>query len=310
MKAMTRLLSIIGGRATQFLFAGVFIGLLLPDLAALARPLLAPSVGLMLGLTLLRVDWRRLGRWRMEGLRTTLAIAWIVLLSPCLVWLCLLPDFLPSSLTAALVLMAAAPPIIGAVSIALFLDLDAELALVIALLATLIAPLTLPPLAGGLLGLDLDFDIFTLMVRMAALVAVAFIGAFLVRRMVGAARLAANAARIDGAVVITMLIFAIAIMDGVGETLWQDPRTVLLWTAAAFIANPVLQGLGAAFFAASGRKAGVTLGLLSGNRNMGLVLASLPPGADEGIVLFFALAQIPMYTLPALLRPVYRAIMR
>ena len=101
----------------------------------------------------------------------------------------------------------------------------------------------------------------------------------------------------------------VAIMDGVGEALWQDPRTVLLWTAAAFIANPVLQGLGAAFFAASGRKAGVTLGLLSGNRNMGLVLASLPPGADESIVLFFALAQIPMYTLPALLRPLYRAIL-
>jgi BASS family bile acid:Na+ symporter len=310
MEAMTRLLSIIGGRATQFLFAGVFIGLLLPDLAALARPLLAPSVGLMLGLTLLRVDWRRLGRRHAHGLRNILAIAWIVLLSPLLVWLCLLPDFLPPSLTAALVLMAAAPPIIGAVSIALFLDLDAELALVIALLTTLIAPLTLPPLAGGLLGVDLDFDILAVMIRMGALVAAAFLGAFLVRRLVGTARLTANATRIDGAVVITMLIFAVAIMDGVSEALWQRPQMVLVWTAAAFIANPVLQGLGAIFFAASGRKVGVTLGLLSGNRNMGLVLASLPPDADEGIFLFFALAQIPMYTLPALLRPVYRAIMR
>ncbi len=81
---MNQLLSLIGGRATQFLFAGVFIGLLLPDLAAVARPLLAPSVGLMLGLTLLRVDWRSLGRWRDRAVFTSVAVSWILLLSPLL----------------------------------------------------------------------------------------------------------------------------------------------------------------------------------------------------------------------------------
>jgi BASS family bile acid:Na+ symporter len=107
-----------------------------------------------------------------------------------------------------------------------------------------------------------------------------------------------------------MLVFAVAIMDGVSETLWQHPQTVGMWTVAAFAINLLLQSLGALCFAATGRKVGLTLGLLSGNRNMGLVLASLPPSTNHEIVLFFALAQLPVYLLPALLRPVYRAILR
>ena len=307
---MNQLLSLIGGRATQFLFVGVFIGLLLPDLAAVARPLLAPSVGLMLGLTLLRVDWRSLGRWRDRAVFTSVAVSWILLLSPLLVWFCLLPGFLPPTLTVALVLVAAAPSIISAASIALFLDLDAERALVICLLSTLIAPLTLPPLAIGLLGVEIEFDILAFMARMGMLVGFAFLGALIVRRLVGVANLKASAVRIDGAIVITMLVFAVAIMDGVSEALWQHPRTVFVWTVAAFVANLLLQSLGALCFAATGRKVGLTLGLLSGNRNMGLILASLPPSANHEIVLFFALAQLPIYLLPALLRPVYRAILR
>lgn len=179
----------------------------------------------------------------------------------------------------------------------------------IGLLSTLIAPLTLPPLALSLLGVELEFDILAFMARMGMLVGFAFLGALVVRRLVGEAGLKANAARIDGAIVIAMLVFAVAIMDGVSEALWQHPRTVLVWTAAAFVANLLLQGLSALCFAAKGRKVGLTMGLLSGNRNMGLVLASLPPGANDQIVLFFALAQLPVYTLPALLRPIYRAIL-
>jgi BASS family bile acid:Na+ symporter len=39
---------------------------------------------------------------------------------------------------------------------------------------------------------------------------------------------------------------------------------------------------------------------------MGLLLAALPAGVDPDIALFFALAQIPMYVLPALIRPLVR----
>src|SRR3546814_1099613 len=68
--------------------------------------------------------------------------------------LVLLP--LPGPLTTALVLMAAAPPILSAAPIAMILGLDGALALVVGLIATLLTPLTVPPLAFVLLGLELD----------------------------------------------------------------------------------------------------------------------------------------------------------
>ena len=55
---MTRLLAFLGGHATWVLFVGVFVGLALPSLSALARPLLAPAVAVLLTATLVRIDWQ------------------------------------------------------------------------------------------------------------------------------------------------------------------------------------------------------------------------------------------------------------
>ena len=49
----------------------------------------------------------------------------------------------------------------------------------------------------------------------------------------------------------------------------------------------------------------LTVALLAGNCNMGLVLVALQGRASFDVTVYFALAQIPMYTLPALLKPVY-----
>jgi BASS family bile acid:Na+ symporter len=47
---------------------------------------------------------------------------------------------------------------------------------------------------------------------------------------------------------------------------------------------------------------------MTGNCNMGLVLVALAGNAPFDTVMFFALGQIPMYTLPALLMPLYRRV--
>ena len=58
-------------------------------------------------------------------------------------------------LVAALCLSAMAPTIISAATTAAFLRLDVSLALLISLITNFAVPLTLPPLALWLLGLDL-----------------------------------------------------------------------------------------------------------------------------------------------------------
>jgi len=299
----------LGRRATLLLFLGVFVGLALPDLAALLRPLLPASVLLLLTATLLRLDWRLIGvELRRPGLQALL-LGWHQVLLPVLLWafLQLLP--LPAALEIALVLMAAAPPITAAAALATLLGLEGALALVTALVATLLLPLLLPPLTLGLLGLELEVGLWALAGRLALLIGLALLLALAVRRLAGRERVARLAPSFDGAVVLAMLVFVIGIMAGVTDRILAEPATALLWLAAAWLANPLLQLLGAACFWRLGRRRALTLGLTSGNRNMGLLLAALPAGVDPGIALFFALAQIPMYLLPALARPLVRRLL-
>ena len=43
---------------------------------------------------------------------------------------------------------------------------------------------------------------------------------------------------------------------------------------------------------------------------MGIVLAAIAGRADFDIVVFFAVAQLPMYILPALLKPLYGRLLK
>ncbi|MGF1612058.1 MAG: hypothetical protein ACFCUQ_21875, partial [Kiloniellales bacterium] len=203
---MDRLLSFLGGAAPRVLFFGIFIGLLVPPLAALCRPLLAPAVLLILLTTLLRVEWPALlGQLRRPAV-PALLVAALLLAAPLLVWLAVASFAghlaLPPALVVALVLMAAAPPILSATAITLFLGLDSALAIVASVGATLLVPLTLPPMALALTGIGLQISLEELMVRLVLLVAGAFLGAVLLRRLAGRERLAARAGQIDGAAVL------------------------------------------------------------------------------------------------------------
>jgi BASS family bile acid:Na+ symporter len=307
---MTRLLAFLGGHGPKVLFLGVFLGLALPDLAAVARPLVGPAVAFLTLLTLLRVEWSQMAAYlRRPGLTATLLV-WLLLVSPVAMWgvLHLVPA--PAALETALVLMAAAPPILGVTAVAMLLGLDGALALLMGLIAILLAPLTIPPISLWLLGLDLQVSVPVFMLRLALVVVGAFIAALILRRVVGVAWFRARASAIDGLVVLTMLIFAVAIMDGVTATAFERPGVVALWILAAFVANPALQIAGALVFWWLGPRRALSVGLISGNCNMGLLLAALPPESDYDVVLFFALAQLPMYMLPFLLTPVYRRFLR
>ncbi len=70
-------------------------------------------------------------------------------------------------------------------------------------------------------------------------------------------------------------------MDGVTRRLaGERPDIALAWLAAAWLANPLLQVLGAAVFWRLGRQRALTVGLMTGNRNMGLLLAALPSAVE------------------------------
>lgn len=308
-KFLARFLEALGRHATWILFGGILLGLVLPDLAALARPALAPTVALILAAALLRVDWAiMLAYARRPGVVLALAV-WCMLVSPVVTWALVQVVPLPPGLSTAIVLMAAAPPILGATGLALVLGLDGALAAVAGLLSTVVTPLSVPPLALALLGLELEVGMAEFMLRLAVVIGAALALVLVVKRLCRPEQLRAQAGRIDGLFVLFMLIFAVGIMDGVTAVIVSDPGKAALWLGAAFVANPVLQVLGALAFAGLGRQRALTAGLLTGNCNMGILLAALPPDGNFDIVLYFALGQLPMFMLPALLTPGYRRLL-
>lgn len=304
-----QLFDYIGRHATRFLGAGVLLGLLIPPLARLVAPLLVPTLLIPLALALVRLDW---GAFRVHAGRPLLVavlVIWMLGVSPVLMSAALAPFDLPAALRQALVLSAASSPIVSCAAISLILGLDAALAVVVVLLSTALVPLTLPPVALALLGLKLEIEIGSFMLRLGLLVGVTFAAAVAIRSLVPAKVLERNARLLDGVAVFNMLLFAIAIMHGVAALALERPGYVLGVTVAAFAANVLLQALGTAVFWRLGPRAALTAGLMTGNCNMGLVMVGLGPQADIDLVAFFAMGQLPMYMLPGLLFPVYRRVL-
>jgi BASS family bile acid:Na+ symporter len=284
----------------------VFAGLALPPLAALLRPLLVAAIVGPFLIALLRIDWQHLGQLLRRPAGALAALAWLLALLPVLTHAALWPLALPPALHASMVLMAAAAPLMASGNLALLLGLDATLAVFLTVLATALMPLTLPWIGLHLLGVALDVSPLELMARLALVIGGCFAAAWALRRRLPPGFVARHAETLDGLAIIGLVVFAIAIMDGVGALLVAQPGHVLGYMAAAYALNVGLQALGSGAFAWTGRRRALTMGLCSGNANLGLLLAALGDRAPLDLLVFVAAAQLPIYTLPVIQRPFYR----
>lgn len=308
---MRRFLGILGRWARWALPAGVFVGVALPDLAALLRPLLTAAVIGTLTSALLRLDWGHLAAAvRRPALPAAIA-AWQLLASPLLAWGASLLVGLPPDLRLLLVLQAAAPPIGSAAVFAMILGLDGVLAVIGTVATTLLLPLTLTPLVALLLpGAGIEVDLAAFFARVTLLVLLPFALAWGLRRLIGTQRLARNDDVLGGLNVLLLVIFAIAVMDGVTARLLRDPGFIGLLLAMACVATAVLHLAGYLLFRRAGIAAGYQATILSGNRNMGLMLVVTAGTAGEAFSLYVGIAQIPMYFAPLLLMPFLRRSLR
>ena len=119
--------------------AGVLVGFCAPRLAALAKPLLVPTLLIPLTLALVRLDWSALASLRRRPALLAALVAFMLGVSPMLVWAITTPALsvgLPATLREALMLMAASSPIVSNVALALILGVDAPLAAVVVVAST------------------------------------------------------------------------------------------------------------------------------------------------------------------------------
>ena len=144
------------------------------------------------------------------------------------------------------------------------------------------------------------------MLRLLLIIGIPAAAALLIRRLAGPALLARAGQAVDGSVVLILVVFAFGVMAGVQARLLAEPGWVIGGVLLALAGNLGLNALTALVLRPLGGRLALTAGMLAGNRNQALFIAVLPAAADPGVLLFFALGQVPMFVSPFLLRPAYR----
>ena len=306
---MRNFLEWLGRHARWALPAGVFLGIVAPPLAALLRPMLTLAVIGTLSAALVRLDWAGVARVAAAPALPLLLTATLLVLSPLLAWLISQGGLVSAEIGQILILQLAAPPIGSAAAFALFLGIDGALAMIVTVLATMLLPLTLTAAVALLLpGSGVAVDLASFFVRVLVVVAVPFVLAWLVRRIAGTERLGRNDALLAGINVVLLLIFAISVMDGVTARLFVDPAGILGLLLLACVVGFAAHVAAWLLYRRAGAEAALSAALLSGNRNVGLMLAVTAGSAGTAFDLYVGIAQIPMYFAPLLLTPLARHI--
>jgi hypothetical protein len=301
----------LGRQGTRAVAASLFIGVMLPPLAALLKPIFAFALFALLCLAFLRVDPVEVRRHFTRPTRIAAASVWMMLVTPALIGLTLvalgLEQHLPG-LYVAMILQAAAPPVISAPTLAALMGLDAALSLATLVVCTTVTPVIAPVFVALFVGDAIALSPILLGAKLLAMLAGAAIIATLVRRFAGQSWIDARMAHIDGLSVIALFFFAVALMDGVLYSTLNEPLKVLGLTLLSFALAMSLAALTALVFARFGRSQALALGLAAGNRNMGLMLAAAGASVPELTWLYFAIAQFPIYLMPAMLKPLARRV--
>lgn len=287
--------------------ASVFVGLALPGLAALAKPLLLASILALLSLSFLRTDASSM-RANHRGGVLVAALIWIMGILPVAFGYLVSRIYPPqdNGLMLALVMQAAAPPIMSTPAFAALLGIDAALSLAVMVLSMIVTPLTAPVVVGAFTDGALALDGTALAIRLALVLMGTGMVGFGLRWWLGPPRIARLRDTLDGLNVILLLILALGLMDGVTARFMADPWLVLGMAGLTFLisACAILSTL--VLFLWAGRGQNLMLGFAAGHRNISLMIAATGAFLPETTWLYIAVAQFPIYLLPLLLRPLAR----
>jgi BASS family bile acid:Na+ symporter len=299
-------LELVAQRTTWVLAAGVFAGIAWQPLAGIFAPWLEAFIVMNLSLSMMRIEPAALR----DYLRRPVLIATIFVFSmgiaPLVLWGFTSAAGIDGPVGAGIVFHALATPIMSGSALCILFGLDAALALIVTVLSYALVPFTLPPLALWLLGIELDVTVLELMWRLGRIVGVSFLIAFAARKILGADFLKAQASRMDGIMVFGMVGVAVSLMSGLPEFAAAKPNYTAVVTATTFAINIGLQITATALFWRIGRRAALTIGLITGNTNTALVMAALGENAPYELLVYFVVGQFPIYILPLVAVPIYR----
>lgn len=283
--------------------ASVLVGLAAQDLALLLAPLVfLASMGTMY-LSTIRLD-ERLLRARLARPMLPLAIVvWTTLVVPAIVVAIVKIVPMPPVVADALVLIAATAPIVSVAAYCVFLGTDAELLILAVLPATVLSIVSLPAFAA-LVGVD-GLAPGVLVLRLLAMVGTSLALGALTRVFVSRAAIERQAVWLDAVMVVLIAIIAIGVCSGLTEIIAARPLVVVEYFVLTLAFNGLLQAVTWLVFARLGPRAAASAALVGGCRNMAVLLALVLGLVGPELQLILVIAQIQLFILPALLRPIY-----
>jgi len=302
-------LSWLGRQGTRAVAALVVIGIALPSIGAILKPYVTEAVFVLLCIAFLRVD--------IAGFKTCLrrpaivlaATAWTSVAIPILFGvscLALGTNTQAPDLFLALMLQAAASPMMAAPALAALMGLDATLVLVTLIASTALIPLTAPLFTLVFVGPSLSITPLVLAAKLFAILAGAALVGFVVRRVVGLAAIDRQEERINGLNILVLFVFVAAVMESVGARFLAAPMITMALSALAFVVFFAVLFLTVLLFLFAGRERALALAFMASQRNMGLMLAATGGALPDLTWLYFALSQFPIYLSPQLLQSLVR----
>jgi len=298
---LNTVLAFAGRNGPLLLFFGVLIGFVFPALAATAKPWMCASVFVFTLGAFLKVDGQAFRAELRRPLRAAAVLAWTLVGVPALAWALVQLLQLPPQIGLAIMLCMLAPPVGSAAAIAAMLGLNAALALAVTIAISLLAPFYLPPITALIGGSAAQIDAVAMLGRIVAVVGAAAAVATLLRRCTGNL-VACNPSAMTGVSVVGLLTVAIGAMHGMPQHVLGHGMQALQLLGLAFAVNVGFQLAGFVLFSRLGVADALTVGLVSGNRNVTLVWVAVAPWLD-GLPLveaYLAASVFPIFMLPLL----------
>ena len=292
--------------AVPIMLIGVLSSVACQPLAATFRPVLIVFIVSTLTLAVMRTDLRTLGAILRRPTGAIAQVIWLLGLSPFLMYAVVLLVPVPDELRGPLVLYAATAPVTSMPAFALLFGLDVAFVLVGVTSAAMLSPLTVPATAAIVMGDQIAIGIMDLAARLALVIGGSYALGIALRRTIGAERIAGWTVQLNAVFVIAATLLGIAVMDGIVEIANRDLALMALIVAIVLGASVLMFVLGTVFFLPAGLTVALGAGLNSGGRNISIVLAVVGASASDSLIMVVAAAQLPIFVLPALQRPLIR----
>ncbi len=297
MRTLGQGLTAAGQHGPALLVLSLVLGAAIPPLATGAYQLLPLSAFLLTFGSFLTAGFappERVVGWR----PVLVAVAWVGLGVPltAAVLLAVLP--LDPALHAGVLLSVLAPPVGSAAAIAAMLGLQPRLALLTSIALTLVAPLSMPGFAL-VLGTEVMIDTGQLALRLALIIGSAAALAQMARHWRKHVQTVLPDQRAGaGVAVVGLVIVGLAMMSGIRAHWTTDPDAFTAFVAAAVGVNLGAGLLGTMLFWSWGGKNALTVGLVSGNRNVTLAWAAAGSTLPLATEAYVAACVLPVLALP------------